>query len=397
METDAAIEINRSGNNQKILTRDFLLCFFAQFAYTSASHVLIPTLPIYFSRLSYHEGEIGILIGVLGVSSLILRPIVGKALLRVQEKRFMMLGSILFVLSLAALLWTSSFWAFLMIRIVQGVSIALFYTSSIIFIVNISPEEHRGQSIGYFYLSFNIAFALCPTFGMFIINHFNFTVLFLVCIALLLCSLFITDKMRQTVPGPLKNPAPDESSWFNRKAIPPAIMVFFAHIIWGSLTAFFPLYALSQGVGNPGYFFGSYAIVMILARAFGSKILDTYSREKVIFPCLATYVISMAILSFSKTLPMFILVAVIWGIGNAFLIPSIMAELLDRIGTSRGTGMGTFTAISDLGVGLGPMMMGAVVRFADYPTMFLFLALTALMNMNYYQFFMRKRKTAGQR
>ncbi len=73
---------------QKILTRDFILCFAAQFTFTSVFHILIPTLPIYLSRLGSTEAEIGVLIGALFVSSLILRPFVGRGLVRISEKHF---------------------------------------------------------------------------------------------------------------------------------------------------------------------------------------------------------------------------------------------------------------------------------------------------------------------
>ena len=80
--------------------------------------------------------------------------------------------------------------------------------------------------------------------------------------------------------------------------------------------------------------------MLILGRGFGGKILDIYSREKVIFPCLITCIISMAILAFSTTLPMFILAAVIWGMGNAFLYPTLLAFALDCGGSSRGSSPG---------------------------------------------------------
>jgi len=77
--------------------------------------------------------------------------------------------------------------------------------------------------------------------------------------------------------------------------------------VWGALTAFFPLYAISHGVAIRA-FLTTIAIMLILGRALGGKTLDLYSREKVILPCLFTYVISMVLLTFSKTLPMFLLV-----------------------------------------------------------------------------------------
>src|SRR4030067_565285 len=84
---------------QKILTRDFILCFFAQFGFSSVFFILIPTIPIYLSRLGSTEAGIGILIGALSVSSLILRPLVGRALLKIPERSFMIAGTLIYALS----------------------------------------------------------------------------------------------------------------------------------------------------------------------------------------------------------------------------------------------------------------------------------------------------------
>src|SRR4030043_219032 len=375
----------------KIFSRDFNLAFVAQFTFTSAYHVLIPTLPIYLSRLGSGEIEIGVLIGVFSVSSLVLRPFVGRALLKIPEKNFMFTGTLIFVFTSIAYLLTSPFWPFLMVRIFQGIGMAFFYTASVTLIANISPEAHRGQSLSYFYLAFNISFALSPSFGMFLINNFSFTLLFLFCLGLSLCSLFLTTRLGKRQNEPLETLSKRDESFLSREALPSALMAFFAHIIWGALTAFFPLYALNQGLANPGFFFAAYAIVIILGRALGGKILDLYSREKVILPCLTTYIISMTILAFSKTLPMFILVAVIWGMGNAFLMPSLVAYVLERAGSSRGPAIGTFTVIGDLGIAMGPVIMGIILRLTSYPIMFLCLAFIGVINLNYFYFFVRKK------
>ena len=376
---------------QKILTRNFVLCFFAQFTFAFVFHILIPTLPIYLSKLGSSEVEIGVLIGSLGFSSLVLRPFVGRALLKIPERHFMITGALIFALASIAYLLTSPFWPFLMVRIFQGIAMAFFYTAAVTLITNISPEGHRGQSLSYFYLAFNISFALAPALGMFLITQFSFPLLFLICLGLSLCSIFFSTQLGKRQIDPLEGVSNQVESFLSRKAIPPSIMAFFGNIIWGALTTFFPLYALNQGVTNPGFFFSAFAIILILGRVFGGKLVDLYSREKVILPCCTTYIISMAILAFSKTLPMFILVAVIWGIGNAFFWPTLLAYVLERAGSSRGPAIGTFTAIGDLGIFLGPVIMGIVLRFTNYPVMFLCLALIGIINLSYFFFFVRKK------
>jgi MFS family permease len=226
---------------------------------------------------------------------------------------------------------------------------------------------------------------------MFLINQFSFPVLFLACSGLSLCSLLITLQLGGGQVAPLQDSSMEDGFLLSRGAMSPSILGFFPFFIWGAITAFFPLYAISHGVDNPGFFFSTTAIVLILSRSLGGKILDLYNREKVILPCLMFYIASMVILAFSKTLPMFILVAVIYGIGPAFLTPTLLAYALDRGGAS-GPAMGTFHAITDLGISLGPVIMGIVIDSTSYPIMFLCLALMGFADVIYFYFFVRKKE-----
>jgi MFS family permease len=262
-------------------------------------------------------------------------------------------------------------------------------------VANIVPETNRGQIIGYFYLSINFAFALAPYFGMLLVNQFNFPfnfkVLFLVCTGLSLCCLFITLKLKKIQGLPIADLSLRKQPFLSLEALPPAIVAFLITITWGAVIAFFPLYAVKKGVENPGVFFAAFAITLILVRGLGGKILDVYPREKVILPCLLNLVISMPILAFSSTLPMFILAAIIWGIGSAFLYPSLVAYTIDRAGLSRGPAMGTFTALTDLGAGIGAVIMGIILELTNYTTMFLCLAFTGIINFVYFYSVIRRK------
>jgi len=374
---------------RKIVSREFILCFFSQFAFTFVFHILVPTIPIYLSRSGSTEVEIGILIGALGISSLVLRPIVGKKLSEIREKKFMLAGAILFAVTSIAYILAPPFWPFLFVRVFQGIGTAFFFTASIAYITNITPEAYRGQSLGYFFLSFNISMALAPIIGMFLMNQFSFDILFSVCTALSLCSLWIASRLSQKGPKST-DPLPAEtSSSFGFKALSPILLYFMVHMIFGALMAFFPLHAINHGVTNPGLFFTAYAFVMISGRVFGGRIFDIQKREKVILPCIVAFILAMTLLAFSKSLEMFVLVAVIAAAGHAFLVPSLFAYVLDLVGASHGTAIGWLTAMGDLGLGLGPMMMGVVLRLTDFPTMFLSLALTGLIGFAYFYLFVR--------
>jgi len=377
---------------QKILTRDFVLNFLAQFAFSFVSFILVPTIPVYLSRFEAKAGEIGFLIGILSVFSLIPRPFIGRALLRIPERKFMIAGAVLYVLSSVAYLLAPPFWPFLIVRIMQGVGLAFFSTASVALIANITSENRRGQIISYYFLSFNFAFALAPYFGMVLINQFSFTVLFWVCTALSLCTLFVSLKLRKMHGIPIESESIQSQPFFSREVLPSAIMAFLLNVIWGSLGAFFPLYALRHGVSNPGIYFAFVAITLILSRSLGGRILDIYAREKVIVPCFIAIIISIVVLTFSTTLQMFILVAIIFGTGWAFLYPSLVVYAVENSGSARGPAMGTFTALADLGAGIGPMIMGLILEWTNYQMMFIFLALIGAVNFLYFGYAIRKKR-----
>ena len=53
--------------------------------------------------------------------------------------------------------------------------------------------------------------------------------------------------------------------------------------------------------------------------------------------------------------------------------------------------MGTFTALVDLGAGMGAVIMGIILQLTNYPIMFLCLSLTGIINFVYFYFAVRKK------
>jgi MFS family permease len=303
----------------------------------------------------------------------------------------MTVGALLFGLGSVGYLCSFSFWILFLMRIVQGFGSAFIYTAAVTYVARTSPETRLGQTLSYYYVAFNVAFAVTPSLGMFLINTYNFTLLFFICAGLAVCSLLISTKLGQGQVDPLPHGGIEKAPLLSREAIPTAVVALISDMNWGALTAFFPLYALSCGVTNPGLFFSAFAITVVSGRALGARFLDRHSREKVILSCLITSVLAMIILLFSRTLPLFMLTAVVWGMGHALLFPALTAHTLDRTGSSRGPAMGTFSALDELGMSLGSIISGIILRLSGYPAMFLSLVLFGILNVIYFHFFVRRR------
>jgi MFS family permease len=173
---------------KNILTRDFVLVFLTSFTFICAVFALMPTLPIFLLRAGSNEAEIGILVGIYAASSLFFRLIVGQVLVRYPAKSIMLFGCMLSVLIFISYLVIKPFWPFLLLRFFQGITLACVDTAAFAFAITIAPQAHRARAIGYFLLATNFALAVAPSFGMFLINRFRFSTLFLTCASLSLCA-----------------------------------------------------------------------------------------------------------------------------------------------------------------------------------------------------------------
>ena len=377
----------------RLFTRDFIFSFFAYFFFLAAVNSLTPTLPIYLARLSSKEGEIGVLIGILAVASLASRLFVGRVLLSYRAKSVMMVGTLASVVIFLAYIVCRPFWPFFAVRLLQGAAWACIDTAAITSILGIIPYAYQGRALGYFMLAPSLAMAVAAPFGMFLVGQFSFTTLFVSCAGLSLCTLFLSWKTQdQSIALSHEATASRFASFLNLKIIAPAISSFLQLFVWGSVTAFFPLYAIQCGVANPGLFFSAMAISMIVGRIFGGTILDTFNKEKILLTCFSVSTVALITLSLSRTLLMFIIVGAFWGIGAAFFLPASMSYAFEYAGTSDGAAVGTFRAFSDLGLGIGPVIIGVIIPLTGYRIMFLCLAGIVVFNLCYFQFYVRKKR-----
>jgi len=71
--------------------------------------------------------------------------------------------------------------------------------------------------------------------------------------------------------------------------------------------------------------------------------------------------------------------------------PSLLLYALDRAGPSRGPPMGTFTAVGDLGSGMGARIMGIILPLTSYKVMFLCRTLTGAAHFFYFYLLLREK------
>jgi MFS family permease len=365
-------------------THDFTLILITQFVFFSAAQLLLPTLPLYLAKLGSSKTQIGILMGTMSLACVISRPLVGRALVRAHEKHFMIAGAAVSAACSVAYLVMPLFWALVPVRAAQGSAVGMFHTSTTTYAANSSEPSRRPRALSHLTVAVNLASAISPPIGILIASHLGFGPLFLICAAVSLCACVLSGIVRESSMPAVKTAVSGDRLLLSRTAFRPSIVGFGAFFIWGSLATFYPLYATSMGVANPGLFFTALAIMFIATRTFGGRVFDIQKRRAVLGGCLVLTGAAMCLLWASRTQLMFIVAAVVLGAGLGFFTPTVLAFALDLSGSSSSAlAVATVYAFLDTGQFLGPMAMGVVVQHLGYSGMFFCLVLVSLLSILY--------------
>src|SRR5690625_1204543 len=221
-------------HEDRILTRDFIFICIANFFIFLGFQMTLPTLPLFVKELGGSDQLIGFIVGVFTFSALLLRPYAGHAL-ETKGRRFVyMIGLAVFVLSVGSFAIVTSIVFLLLIRIVQGVGWGFSTTASGTIATDLIPPHRRGEGMGYFGLSGNIALALGPTLGLALVHKISFSNLFLICSSMGLIALILSSFIRyKKVEQSPHKATTIKFDLYEKSALKPSLLLFFITFTFG--------------------------------------------------------------------------------------------------------------------------------------------------------------------
>lgn len=250
-------------------------------------------------------------------------------------------------------------------------------------IINALPEEQRSQGLSLYSLFTYIPTIIGPLMAIGIWDHggmSGFTITMVV-IAL------VTGMFGYSVPIHSVRPqgnAPKEITGMrallshivsNRPLLICSLLMMIASVVFGTVTAFIPLYARQISYGHAGLYLMIQSLIVVVARFALSKRIPSDGKWHAWFVggiCLIG-AIGSSLLSLSLAWGPIALyaAAVLIGIAQAILYPTLTSYLTFVLpGTSRNVCIGLFIAAADLGVSMGGMAMGPIADRFSYSTMY---------------------------
>ena len=381
----------------KLVTSSYCFILAANFLLYFGFWLLIPVLPFYLSEVfSAGNSTIGIILSCYTVAALCIRPFSGYFLDSFARKPLYLMAYFIFMTMFAGYIIAGSLTLFIMFRIIQGVSFGMVTVGGNTVVIDIMPSSRRGEGLGYYGLSNNIAMAVGPMSGLFLHDAgMSFTTIF--CCSLGSCMAgFVCASLVKT---PYKPPVRREPISLDRfillKGIPAGISLLLLSIPYGMTTNYVAMYAKQIGINaTTGFFFTFMAIGMAISRIFSGKIVDRGKITQVISAGLYLVVFSFFLLSACVYLIswnnmvctiVFFSVALLLGVGFGIMVPAYNTLFVNLAPNSqRGTATSTYLTSWDVGIGIGMLTGGYIAEVSTFDKAYLFGACLTIVSMLYF-------------
>lgn len=392
---------------EPIITKNFVCTFIAQLCLALVMYTLMSTITEYVSAAGASATVAGLVSGIYVFGGLFSRMYSGGAMERYGWKQIALVFGIIHLLGSSLYFFAHSIPVLLLVRFVHGIGFGATMNAVMITAMAGLPKSRYGEATGYFMLSTSLGVAVGPFLGGLIYDRFGGTGCFVaaaVFALIIVVAMALTDTKeldpwyrKQDTDEKPKSAAAGFS--LNRvlepKAVPVSLCIFCLCFGYASLMSFYRLYAQYTDLTEAfRYFFLIYAGALLVTRPMAGKLQDKFGDNAVCYPCITAQVVGIFLLAWKPCMVTIVICALCGALGYGTL-NSTLNVIVNR-GVSderRPYAVSTYWAFSDLGVGIAPAILGAVVTAADYHVMYYAAALISLLALPIYWLAWGRKKT----
>jgi len=348
----------------KQLRRNLLILFTAGLLFWCSIGSLLPTLPLYIQEVGATKQQIGIVMGSFAIGLLSFRGWIGRLSDRRGRKIALLIGSAVVSIAPLGYLVVQSVPLLMALRAFHGISIAAFTTSYVALVVDLTPQNIRGQVIGYMSLVVPLGVAIGPAVGGYLQAAAGYEALFSAVamsgIASFACILLIANPPSHSLPVSQKQIKFWQILVSPRVRIPSLIM-FIVGLDFGIVHTFMPLFLKDTGVDlNAGFFYTVAAMASFSVRLFSGQASDKLGRGLFLTISLTSYCLGMFVLWQATDTNTFLLGAILEGVGSGIVIPMVSAMMSDR---SQAHERAQVLAVCIMGLDLGIAVAGPLIGY----------------------------------
>lgn len=379
-----------SPGTDRLFTPQFFLIWSYSFTVFLSAFQLLPTAPFHILSLGGSQLEAGLFLGFLTYASACSAPITGAIADRIGKRRVLIVASLAITVFSLLYAMAPSYQIILGLVLVHGVFWSGLLSSSSSYVLDIVPASRRAEGLGYSGFASVLGVAVAPWIGLWLFDHGGWRLLCFEAAGLNAVMAVIA----WTLPPDKRHEHPrsihpkDLVEW---PVLIGAVTLFLYSFSYGAITSFVAVYAEHVGVERALYF-TVFCFTIIATRPFIGRHADRLGHARLIVPCLAMIVIGVWTLAIADTRTLFIVSAILFGVGFGSAYPIFVAHLMHHVAEHRrGATFGALIGAFDTGIGTGSIAVGWMSERYGFGRAFFVAGAIALLSIPYF-LFMEKRQ-----
>lgn len=361
-------------------TRNFTICAAANFLLFFSFYQLLPILPLYIiEKFQTDNATAGIIISLYTIGALACRPFAGFLVDTLSRKPLYFWTFFAFTLCFLGYKTVGLLPILAVVRFAHGLFFGISSTASNTVAIDSLPASRRGEGIGYFGISVNLAFATGPMTGMFLYEAFGDSIVFLMSVILCVIGLILVKTLN--VPPKEKKPHAPLSldRFFLTRAIPQFINFIFVGFAYGPVTNYIALYAKELGIGGSGWFYALIAAGLIMNRIMTGRLIDKGYLVHLVGTGMTLIIFAFTLLAFAQNPVMFFASAFLIGTSLGLIFPGYQTMCVNLARhDQRGTANSTYLSGWDIGIGTGILVGGSMAEYFGMHRQVFFVCAVAL-------------------
>ncbi len=388
--------------------RNFLLICAAEFCFALSMSVVDPFLPVYIAAFGVSYALIGLVMSAFGLTRVFVEIPGGMLADRLGQRTLLFMG---FALALGSHLLAgvaNSYVELMGSRMIVGVGSAFSMTAGLMYIGELAPPAQRQRNIARYQSTFSMGGILGPTVGGFLSDLLGLRMLFFIAAALTGLGMVLVFALR-IAKAPTSTEARVPTAQLSGIVRDPIVLVlcaatFLTFFLFSSIRGtMIPLYGttvLTLTSTQIGVVFSiTSAVIVLVLIGLVPRLEARLTGPRLLVISLTLSAVAVAALSVASDFLGLALMAVPLGVGFGLLQPTPFAMAMDRSAPeTRGLTVGLLRTTGDLGIIVGPLLVGGLLDLG-HPVLVFYVvaAIIALFAFLTWWIFQRSSRERGAR
>ncbi|GAK30881.1 permeases of the major facilitator superfamily [Weissella oryzae SG25] len=372
-------------------TKTFTLNMFINFVLYVVFYLLTVIMgSVALNQYHVSAGIAGLMSGIFIVGGFAGRLWAGNKVSQVGQKKMLIIAVIYYLLT------TICYFA---LRFIHGIGFGVAATASGTIVGSTVPIERRGEGIGYYALSLTLASATGPFLAILLYQTLGYFYILYSATILLLLAVFAALALQVepiVVEKKLSDTSFKLSKLFERTALPITFIGLLVGFAYATIVTFLATYTAHLNLLLAGsVYYIIYAIFALISRPFTGRIFDRRGASAIMYPAFVLFALGLVLTGAATTTVTLLLAAALVGLGYGSFTPfgqtiAISNVTVDRIGAATST----FYGFMDVGVGIGPLILGLLIPVLGYRHIYYLAAGVMLAVIFVYFLLFRSKKLA---